>query len=339
MGGSQQPSYQIPAPNSTLQMAELGNLSSAGNQSLANRNALLLQGAKIPIQPFTPDLFGGGGAATQAGMISAIDAFKNKQLEQQQNAPAAAAREQLMQAAQEDVSPDYWNKQMANYAKTTGLQSQLASGLGDSTIGKSALYDKATAQGQVFRNANLGQAQQIIGNAPTGGYIDPASAISAQQAAQAQNAQGRSNLIGGVYQGAQANQQSATDWINQMMGASSQAISANQANWQNYQQAMMNQAAQSQASNNMMSGLGIGALGGLGGSMLGSSGGSGSGGSSGGIGGMLGGSGGSSGGSKGGGWGGAASGALSGATTGGTIGGPYGAAIGALAGGTMGYFA
>ena len=162
-------------------MAELGNLSSAGNQSLSNRNALLLQGARIPLQPFTPDLFGGGGAATQAGMISAIDAFKNKQLEQQQNAPAAAAREQLMQAAQEDVSPDYWNKQMANYAKTTGLQSQLASGLGDSTIGKSALYDQATAQGQVFRNANLGQAQQIIGNAPTGGYIDPSSAISAQQ--------------------------------------------------------------------------------------------------------------------------------------------------------------
>ena len=319
-------------------MAELGNLSSAGNQSLSNRNALLLQGARIPLQPFTPDLFGGGGAATQAGMISAIDAFKNKQLEQQQNAPAAAAREQLMQAAQEDVSPDYWNKQMANYAKTTGLQSQLASGLGDSTIGKAALFDQATAQGQAFRNANLGQAQQLIGNAPTGGYIDPSSAISAQQAAQAQNAQSRGNLIGGVYQGAQANQQSTTDWINQLMGASSQAISANQANWQNYQQAMMNQSAQNQASNNMMSGLGIGALGGLGGSVLGSSGG-GSGGGSGGLGGMLGGSGGSSGGSKGGGWGGAASGAMSGATTGGTIGGPYGAAIGALAGGTMGYFA
>ena len=318
-------------------MAELGNLSSAGNQSLSNRNALLLQGARIPLQPFTPDLFGGGGAATQAGMISAIDAFKNKQLEQQQNAPAAAAREQLMQAAQEDVSPDYWNKQMANYAKTTGLQSQLASGLGDSTIGKAALFDQATAQGQAFRNANLGQAQQLIGNAPTGGYIDPSSAISAQQAAQAQNAQSRGNLIGGVYQGAQANQQSTTDWINQLMGASSQAISANQANWQNYQQAMMNQSAQNQASNNMMSGLGIGALGGLGGSVLGSSGG-GSGGGSGGLGGMLGGSGGSSGGSKGGGWGGAASGAMSGAATGGSVGGGYGALGGAVLGGVSGYF-
>jgi len=338
MGGSQQPSYQIPAPTSGLQVAELGNLSSAGNQSLANRNALLLQGAKIPLQPFTPDLFGGGGAATQAGMISAIDAFKNKQLEQQQNAPAAAAREKLMQAAQEDVSPDYWKNQMANYAKTTGIQNQLASGLGDSTIGRSALYDQATAQGQAFRNANLGQAQQIIGSAPTGGYIDPASAISAQQAAQAQNAQARGNLIGGVLQGAQANQQSATDWINQLMGASSQAISANQANWQNYQQAMMNQSAQNQASNNMMSGLGIGALGGLGGSMLGSSGG-GSKGSSGGLGGMLGGSGGSGGSSKGGGWGGAASGAMSGGETGAQIGGPYGAVIGALAGGATGYFA
>jgi len=327
MGGSnQQPSYQIPEPTSGLQMAELGNLSSAGNQSLANRNALLLQGARIPLQPFTPDLFGGGGAATQAGMISAIDAFRNKQLEQQQNAPAAAAREGLMEAAQQDVSPDYWNKQMAQYAKTTGLQNQLASGLGDSTIGKSALFDQATAQGQAFRNANLAQAQQLIGNAPTGGYIDPSSAISAQQAAQAQNAQARGNLVGGVLQGAQANQQSATDWINQLMGASSQAISANQANWQNYQQAMMNQAAQNQASQNAMTGMGLGSLGGLGGSAGGS---------------MLGGLGGGGGGgkksdsSK---WGSAASGALSGASTGGQLGGGYGALAGAVIGGASGYF-
>ena len=266
MGGSQQ---SIPQPNAAIPMMELGSLSSANNASLAAKNALLLQGAKIPLQPFTPDLFGGGGAATQAGMISAIDAFKNKQLEQQQNAPAAAAREQLMQAAQEDVSPDYWNKQMANYAKTTGLQSQLASGLGDSTIGKSALYDQATAQGQVFRNANLGQAQQIIGNAPTGGYIDPSSAISAQQAAQAQNYQQRGNLIGGVYQGAQANQQSATDAINQLMSASSNAYNADQQNWQNYYQSQMNQQAQKQAEQNALIGTGIQAAGTIGGAALG----------------------------------------------------------------------
>ena len=266
MGGSQQ---SIPQPNSAIPMVELGNLSSANNAALAAKNALLLQGSKIPLQPFTPDLFGGGGAATQAGMISAIDAFKNKQLEQQQNAPAASARERLMEAAQEDVSPEYWKNQMANYAKTTGLQNQLASGLGDSTIGRSALYDQATAQGQAFRNANLGQAQQIIGSAPTGGYIDPSSAISAQQAAQAQNYQQRGNLIGGVLQGAQANQQSTTDAINQLMAGSTGAYNANQQNWQNYYQAKMNQQAQNQAEQNALLGTGIQALGTIGGAAVG----------------------------------------------------------------------
>ena len=170
--GGQTSSYTPPMPSTYATMAQLGNQEAATAGALNDYNMLLKTGANIPLQPFTPDIFGGGGAATQAGMISAVDAFKNKQLEQQQNAPAAAARENLMQAAQDYSSPDYWNKQMAQYAKTTGIQNQLASGLGDSTIGKSALYDQATAQGQVFRNANLGQAQQIIGNAPTGGYID-----------------------------------------------------------------------------------------------------------------------------------------------------------------------
>jgi hypothetical protein len=139
---------------------------------------------------------------------------------------------------------------MAQYSKTAGLQSQLASGLGDSTIGKSALYDQATAQGQAFRNANLGAAKGIIGNTPTGGYIDPASAISAQQAAQARNAQSRGKLVGSVLQGAQANQQSTTDAINQMMGSTSQGINAWQQNWQNNDQMNMNKSAQNAAGAN-----------------------------------------------------------------------------------------
>jgi len=266
MGGLQQ---SIPQPNSTVPMQMLGNLGGTDASALKNNAELLLQGARIPLQPYTPDLFGGGGAATQMGMISAIDAFKNKQLEQQANPPAAAARQALFNAAQEDVSPDYWNKQMAQYAKTTGLENKLASGLGDSTIGKSSLFDQATAQGQAFRNANLAQAQQLIGNAPTGGYIDPSSAISAQQAAQAQNAQARGNLIGGVLQGAQANQQSTTDAINQLLNATSGAYNASQQNWQNWYQAQMNQKAQQSAQQNALLGTGISALGTIGGAAVG----------------------------------------------------------------------
>jgi len=252
--GGQSSSYSPPMPSTYATMAQLGNQGAATAGALQDYNMLLTTGAKIPLQPFTPDLFGGGGAATQAGMISAVDAFKNKQLEQQQNAPAAAARENLMQAAQDYTSPDYWNKQMAQYAKTTGLQNQLASGLGDSTIGKSALFDQSTAQGQAFKNANLGAAQGIIGAAPTGGYIDPASAISAQQAAQARNAQSRGKFVGSVLQGAQANQQSTTDAINQLMGSTSQGINSWQQNWQNNDQMNMNKSAQNAAGANASTG-------------------------------------------------------------------------------------
>jgi hypothetical protein len=258
MGGS---SPTPPAPKGDeLAIAQLQMQSQLGQQALSNQNHLLEMASSIPLETWTPDIFGQQGALTQAGQIAAINAFKSKELEKQTNPSASVAREAINKSAQDYVSPDYWKKQMDEWSRTKGLQSYLGTGLQDSTIGKSGFFDQGTLQGQAFRDANLARAQGIIGAAPVAG-IDPAQAIAAQQAASTQGMQQRSAFRNAMIGNAQSNNQSTMDWINQMMGSTSQAVGAHNQNWQNYQQGIMNAGAQDQASRNSMIGSGA-ALGG-----------------------------------------------------------------------------
>ena len=166
------------------------------------------------------------------------------------------------------VNPFSWQNELGQWTKTQGLQNYLGTGLQDSTIGKSGFFDQATQQAQALRAQNLAQAAQAIGAAPVAG-IDPAAAVAASQQAQANALAQRNAARQGGLQGAQKNLQSTTDWINQMMGATSQAVNKEQQEWQNYQQAMMQAAAQNQASISGMIGAGIGALGTIGGAAVG----------------------------------------------------------------------
>jgi hypothetical protein len=165
------------------------------------------------------------------------------------------------------ANPFSWQDELGQWTKTSGLQNYLQTGLQDSTIGKSGFFDQATAQAQDLRAKNLALAQQAIGQAPVAG-IDPAQAVAATQAANAQALQQREAARQAGYGLARANQQSATDWINQMMGSTSQAVNKQQQEWQNYQQAAMQAAAQNQASQNALIGAGIGAAGTIAGSAL-----------------------------------------------------------------------
>jgi hypothetical protein len=164
-------------------------------------------------------------------------------------------------------NPFSWQNELQNWTKTGGLQNYLQTGLQDSTIGKSGFFDQATQQAQALRAQNLAQVAQAIGNAPTAG-IDPAQAVAAQQAQQARALQQREAARQGGWQTARANQQTATDWINQMLGSTSQAITKEQQEWQNYQQAMLQAAAQNQSSTNALIGSGIGAVGTIAGGAL-----------------------------------------------------------------------
>jgi len=155
-------------------------------------------------------------------------------------------------------NPFSWQNELQQWTKTGGLQNYLGTGLQDSTIGKSGFFDQATQQAQALRAQNLAQVAQAIGNAPAAG-IDPAQAVAAQQAANAQALQQRNAVRQGGWQTAQGNLQTTTDWINQMMGSTGQAINKEQQEWQNYQQGVMNASAQNAASSNATTGSMIGA--------------------------------------------------------------------------------
>jgi hypothetical protein len=270
MGSSSvNPSNYISMPNNQLQMLELQNQGNLGAQGLANQNQLIQFGANMPIETYNPDIFGATGAGETANKVANVAAFRNKQLEQQQNPEAAKAREALYSAGLQDVSPDFWQKQMDQWTKSSGLANAIQTGTSPtSEFGRSAFYDAATPQGQAFRSANLAQAQQLIGNAPTNAYIDPASAISAQQTAEAGGVQARNNRLQSILGQEAGQNQSTMDWINQMMGSESQAVNAFDQNWQNYNQAMLQGATNNAASQNAMTGNLIGAGGALGGSVI-----------------------------------------------------------------------
>ena len=277
MGSSNvNPSQYITPPDNTLALSLLSNFGQSGANALRNQNALLVEGSKMPYETYNPDIFSPVGAGNQATQMANIAAYRNRQLEQQNNPSAYAARQALSKAAEQNVSPEFWQKQMDEWAGTKGLENAIHTGTSPtSSFGQSAFADSATPQGMAFRNANLAQAQQLIGNAPTGAYVDPAAAIAAQQAAQAQAVQARNARNSAVLGASQGINQSNMDWINSLMGSTSSALNANNKNWQNYQQAMLQGAVNNAASQNAMFGNLFNMGGQLGGAYLQSGGGSG----------------------------------------------------------------
>lgn len=249
MGSS--PKIQVPAPpkaenfisrpDPTLDIMQLQIQRDIGQQQLENQNRLLGFAANMPIETWTPDIWGQDGVAAQSAQIAAINQFRNKQLEQQTNPALAKLRAELPGKMEEELSGNSWEKQMQEWAKTTGLERYLGSGLGDSTIGRSALFDDATREGAAIRQAKLDRAAAYLaGNPMVDAGVNAGAAIGAQQAAQIQGAQQRSGLRDAMLGRAQNSAQSTTDWLNQVMASANQVVGSNKRDWQNYQQAMYN---------------------------------------------------------------------------------------------------
>ena len=221
----------------------------------------------MPYESFTPDIFTPGvGAMDSAAQISAINQFRSAQMEQKSNPEAQAMRQALPKMLNEDLQGAGFQKQMDNWTSRHGLSKLLGSGMQDSTIGKSALFDAATQEGAALRRANEQAASAYLAanQAPVVG-IDPSSAVGALQGAQSNALQQRNLAKQSVLGNANANQQSTTDWINQMINSASQATNAAQSNWQNYQQTMLNAAAQEANSKNQVSAANAGMYGQIGG--------------------------------------------------------------------------
>lgn len=270
MGSTPNAADYMSRPDPTMQIMQLQTQRALGQQQLEQQNRLLGYAANMPMETWTPDTWGQDGMAAQSAQIAAINQFKNKQLEQQTNPALAKLRAELPGKMEEELSGNSWEKQMKEWAKTTGLERYLGSGLGDSTIGRSALFDDASREGAAIRQARLDRtAAYLAGNPMVDAGINAASAIGAQQAAQIQGMQQRSGFRDTMLGRTQGANQSTTDWLNQMMSSTNQAVESNKRDWQNYQQAMYKSAQDKAASKNAMISAGIGAVGGIAGAALG----------------------------------------------------------------------
>jgi hypothetical protein len=253
-----------------MQIMQLETQRALGQQQLENQNRLLGYAANMPMETWTPDTWGQDGMAAQSAQIAAINQFKNKQLEQQTNPALARLRQELPGKMEEELSGNSWENQMKNWAKTAGISQMLGSGLGDSTIGRSALFDAASREGAAIRQAKLDRAAAYLaGNPMVDAGINAASAIGAQQAAQIQGLQQRAGFRDTMLGRTQGAAQSTTDWLNQMMSSTNQAVESNKRDWQNYQQAMYKSAQDKAAAKNAMIASGIAAGGAVAGAMAG----------------------------------------------------------------------
>jgi hypothetical protein len=270
MGSSVAPSNYISPPDVTLQAAELGMQADIGRQQVANKDRLLGYAAQMPLESWTPDIWGQSGMQNKAAQIAAINSFKSRQLEQQFNPQMAQLRQQLPQMMIEDASGNGWQKQMNDWAKHAGLTKMLASGMQDSTVGKSAFFDDATIQGQAMKQAQMQRAAALVGANPSPQVgLDAASILGAEQAGGAQNLQQRAAFRNALQGQTQAAAQGTTDWINKMMQSTNSASEGYRKDWQNYQQAMLDGAQKNADRQNALVGAGIQAAGSIAGGAMG----------------------------------------------------------------------
>lgn len=257
-------------PDPTLQIMQLQTQRDIGRQQLDNQNRLLGFAANMPMETWTPDTWGQDGMAAQSAQIAAINQFRNKQLEQQTNPALAKLRAELPGKMEEELSGNSWEKQMKDWANKAGISQYIGSGLGDSTINRSALFDAATLEGNAIRQEKLRQAAAYLAANPmVDAGINAGSAMGAQQAAQIQGMQQRAGFRDTMLGRTQGAAQSTTDWLNQVMSSTNQAVASNDAKWDRYQQGMYNAAKDKAAAKNAMISTAIGAVGGIAGAALG----------------------------------------------------------------------
>jgi hypothetical protein len=265
MGGARvTPNYST--PSDVLSEALLTNSFKNGLQALQMRNDNAMWQAQHPFESYMANIPGMQKLANQEATLNAANSAI---LEKASNPGAYAMRQALPQALAADLAQTSGGT-AGNAYKQQELANLFGTGLQNSTIGNSALFDANTIQGKALRTQAEQAAQNYLAQnqAPVAG-LDPGQLVAAQQASQAGAVQNKNQFLQGVMNTAQGNTQSTSDWINNLMGNTSQSVGAHQQNWQNYQQALYNAAAQNAASQNATTGAVISAAGTIGGAALG----------------------------------------------------------------------
>ncbi len=268
MGGqSVDASKYLQKPDDTAMYALLAAKQAGGGQFLQGQAELLKEYAKLPPKM---QAFDSGKVSKEASEFGLENIFRSREIERLTDPAAARMRSEMGGRVAELTDIAATQRSMDDWAKRQGLISGYQTGLGASTIGRSAMYDMGTEAGRQARLRNLSLQQGYLAQtpAPIGG-LDPATAIQAEMQAKAANLQAMQQYQQNVFAGGQRLQQSTSDWINQNLGELQQANQVSQQNKQNYEESMYQNAVQNAASQNAMTGALIGAGGAVAGAAVG----------------------------------------------------------------------
>jgi hypothetical protein len=246
-------------------------LQSAQQQQMQNQAEILNAYAKM-----TPDVqsYDASKQSQRAAELGLENIYRARLFEGITNPEAKAFRERQSKEIQDLTDKQNVENYMREYMRTQGLPSQYATGLGDSTIGRSAMFDRSIAAKQAYEENLAAQRQAYLAaqQAPTGG-ISPEASIAGKQAAQAQNLASmeayKQGMLGNVGQFGQTGFQSAMNQFANLGGIQQ----ANQQSQMRYQQAMLENQAQNLASQRAMTGAWIQAGGNVASSAIGAAGG------------------------------------------------------------------
>ncbi len=260
---------KMSAENMNFQLAVMG----FEQQSKSQERALKLA---AQLQPNFQN-FNASETSKEAAEFGLANLARSREFEKITDPVAAEMRRGISKRVEEATSKDTWKKQMEEWAKTKGLMSILPSRDGmsgidpDSTIARSAFFDRATQAGREFELGNLAAQQGFLSaNAAPMGGIDPGALMEAKQASESTNLANLSGWQQNIINAARGMQLQSpvfvpTSGYQDIMGLQN-AMAQDR---QNYQQAMYQAAAQNAASGNQMTGSLIGAGGAIGGAALG----------------------------------------------------------------------
>lgn len=204
---------------------------------------------------FTPQIQTYDPLATskRAAELGVQNIQRQREMEKLASPEAAALRLSQSQELERLTDPQTRENYMREYMRTQGIPEQYATGLGDSTIGRAAMYDRALQARKAFEDSLALQRQAYLSQtqAPVGG-ISPETSIQAQQAVQAQNLAAQEAYKQAMFGNIAAYGQSAANMANQQFANFGGLQQSQQQSQQRYQQAMLENQAQNLASQREM---------------------------------------------------------------------------------------
>jgi hypothetical protein len=256
MGGkTYTPEIQQPRPDLNMKMASDANKGMYGGLASQARFLELTSQLKPIEQTFDPS-----AVSKQAFEEGIKNSNRARQFEESIDPATARMRAGMGETIEKLTSPESWQDKIGQWARTKGLERMMGTGIDlGSTIGKSAMFDKSTAQGRQIALDDLVLRQKYLDSTQMQGGIDPGSLVAAQQAVKSQNLQGLQDWQRGLLSGAQGLGQTAQDAINRSMGNIQSAHTANVADTQNYNNMLNQIRAQNAQSKNAAMGSWIGA--------------------------------------------------------------------------------